>query len=88
MSHPVDASQFTPVPATAEGLRRLAERVAAIEQRFDDQDDRKWGSTAWLIREVRTVALMTPNEGIGTLRVLLSQYDKAQKARRTAEMGA
>jgi hypothetical protein len=88
MSYPVDANQFTPMSATAEDLRQLAERVAAIEQRLDDQDDRKWGSTAWLIREVRTVVLMTPNEGIATLRVMLAQYDKAQKARQTAEMGA
>jgi hypothetical protein len=75
----IGPEDFTPVKANAEDLRRLAERVAAIEQRIDDQDDRRHGSTTWLIREIRTVALMTPHEGIATLRILLNQYDKKQR---------
>lgn len=75
------SNDFVPVKANAEDLRQLAERVAAIEQRLDGQDDRKSGSAAWLIRELRTIVLMTPNEGIGTLRILLNHYDKTQKAK-------
>lgn len=33
------------------------------------------GSTGWLIAEMRTVAHMTPNEGLNTLRLLLKIYD-------------
>lgn len=74
----IDASSFTPLPASAEDVRELARRLDILEHRIEEQDERQVGTTAWLIREVRTIALMTPNEGIKTLNIILHMYDKAQ----------
>lgn len=71
---------FNPLPARAEDLERLAGRVTALEGRLADMDAGQFGSTAWLIREARTVVLMTPNEGLAHLRQVLRYYDRRRRA--------
>lgn len=75
-------NDFMPQMATAEDLNRLTERVTTVEQQLADMDAKRIGSTAWLIAELRTVALMTANEGMEMLRWALARHDERQGGRR------
>jgi hypothetical protein len=59
----------------------LEQRLATVERRLDDLDERVAGSTAWLVAQARTVTLMTANEGMELLRWALGRYDERHGAR-------
>jgi hypothetical protein len=75
-------NELIPLPASAEDLTRLAERVKAVEQQLADMDAKRIGSTAWLLAELRTITMMSPNEGMLMLGWALARYDERHGERR------